>query len=125
MKKFATFVVPMLALVVMVWGCSQVDSSRSNDTNKVVAPVDLGGGMGGHHGDDCGCMADSCTCPNHDDCGGMMGGGNCDPDCPGDCGHMGDGGCDSSGHGGGGGGCDSSMHGGHHHGGGKQHSNQN
>ncbi len=49
------------------------------------------GGMDGHHNDDCmgdhnhggECLADDCPCPDHDECGGMMGGDDCDADCPG------------------------------------------
>ncbi|MDM7913929.1 MAG: hypothetical protein ACE15D_03405 [Candidatus Eisenbacteria bacterium] len=115
MRRVLAWSIPVLFLFLVAWGCAD-DPGSTGGRNSVITPESLhgaGGGGGGGCGDCMGCPADSCTCPNHMDC--MMGGGDCDPNCPGGC-HDGGGGCDTTGHGGhhGGGGCDSTGHHGHH-----------
>lgn len=116
MKRILFLAAPVLAVGVLIWGCSSNDSTAGDrQRSSIVNPTDLDvtgtgghhgdshdggmgdhmdggmggnhGGMDGHHGDMEECDPDSCTCADHETCGGMMGGGmgdmECDPDCPG------------------------------------------
>lgn len=103
-RKALGLLIVLAGVMVIAWGCTHdSNDGPGNAASKVAAPVSSGGHMGGGGGGGGmgGCNPDSCICPNHEDCGGMMGGGNCDPDCPSCQNH-----CGGGGGGMGGGGCD-------------------